>query len=66
MRLREGGGRMWPSPLRHYMTKYEEDGVLWVESWIQVNAFGRCWCLSRKRFQIEGRPLSGPSDGAIS
>lgn len=57
---------MWPSPLRHYMTKYEEDGVLWVESWIQVNAFGRCWCLSRKRLQIGERPLSGPSDGAIS
>ena len=57
---------MWPSPLRHYMTKYEEDGVLWVESWIQVNAFGRCWCLSRRRLQIGGRPLSGPSDGATS
>lgn len=48
---------MWPSPLRHYMTKYEEDGVLWVESWIQVNAFGRCWCFSKKRLQIGGRPL---------
>ena len=57
---------MWPSPLRHYMTKYEEDGVLWVESWIQVNAFGRCWCFSKRKLQIGGRPLSGPSDGAIS
>ena len=57
---------MWSSPLRHYMTKYEEDGALWVESWIQVTVFGRCWCLSRKRLQIGGRPLSGPSDGAIS
>ena len=57
---------MWSSPLRHYMTKYEEDGAVWVESWIQVTAFGRCWCLSRKRLQLGGGPLSGPSDGAIS
>ena len=49
---------MWLSPLRHYMTKYEEGGVLWVESWIQVEAFGRCWCFSRRRLQIGGEPLS--------
>ena len=57
---------MWPSPLRHYMTKYEEGDRLWVESWIQVNAFGRCWCFSRRKLQIGGRPISGPSDGATS
>lgn len=54
------------SPLRHYMTKYEEGDRLWVESWIQVNAFGRCWCFSKRKLQIGGRPLSGPSDGATS
>lgn len=34
--------------LHHYITKYEESGALWAESWIQLEAFGRYWCLSRR------------------
>lgn len=52
--------------LRHYITKYEEDGGLWAESWIQLDAFGLCWCFSRKRVRIGERPLTGPSLGATS
>lgn len=39
--------------VKHYITKYEEDGKLYAESWIQINIFGRCYCISRKRLEIK-------------
>lgn len=38
--------------VKHYITKYEEDGKLYAESWIQINIFGKCYCISRKRTEI--------------
>lgn len=40
--------------MHHYITKYGEDGHWWAESWLQINAFGRCWCFWRKRICIDG------------
>jgi hypothetical protein len=36
----------------HYITKYEESGVRYAESWIQINLFGRSWCISKKKIEI--------------
>ena len=48
---------------RHHMTRYmDADGVWWVESWIQVNLLGRCWCLSRRRVRVGKRPPEGPPE----
>ena len=41
--------------IEHYITKYEEDGKLYAEAWIQINIFGRCYCISRKRLEIKSR-----------
>lgn len=38
--------------IKHYITKYEEDGKLYAEAWVQINVFGRCYCISRKRTEI--------------
>lgn len=39
--------------IKHYITKYEEDGKIYVESWLQINLFGKTYCFSRKRLEIE-------------
>ena len=31
--------------MHHYLTKYEENGSTYVEAWIQINVFGRCFCI---------------------
>lgn len=36
----------------HYLTKYVDDGCVYAESWIQVDAFGRCWCFSRRKIVV--------------
>lgn len=38
--------------LRHYITKYEEAGERYAESWLQINILGHCWCLSKKRIKL--------------
>lgn len=38
--------------IHHYLTKYEETGKLYAESWIQINLFGRCFCFSKKRIEL--------------
>ena len=38
------------------MTKYQESGDLCIESWLQINAFGRCFCFSRKIINMGPRP----------
>lgn len=38
--------------LHHYITKYTENNQRYAESWIQINIFGRCFCLWKKRIKI--------------
>lgn len=38
--------------MKHYITKYTESGVRYAEAWLQVNLFGRCFCLWRVRTKI--------------
>lgn len=45
--------------IHHYITKYRENGVLRVESWFQIDLFGRSWCFSRRRVEIE-REVGSP------
>lgn len=40
--------------IRHLITRYVEGGSAWAEAWIQVDLFGRSWCLSRRRVRIDG------------
>ena len=41
--------------IHHFMTKYrDENDVLWCESWLQLNLFGRCYCFSKRREKING------------
>ena len=35
--------------IKHYITKYTENGKRYAEAWIQINFFGKCFCVSRKR-----------------
>lgn len=38
--------------MKHYITKYEENGKRYAESWLQINAFGNCYCFSRKKIEL--------------
>lgn len=38
--------------VHHYMTKYDENNHSYVESWIQINLFKRCYCLSKRIKQL--------------
>lgn len=44
----EGGKGM----IKHYITKYVENGTKYAESWIQVNIFGKSYCFSKKRITL--------------
>ena len=39
--------------IHHYITHYASNGKDYAEAWIQVNIFGKCFCLSKKRTTIE-------------
>ena len=39
--------------IHHYITKYEENGRCWVEAWIQINLFGKCFCFSKRKMEIK-------------
>ena len=39
--------------IRHYITHYASDGKDYAEAWIQINIFGMCFCLWKKRTTIE-------------
>ena len=30
--------------MKHYMTFYEEDGIKYAESWLQINFLSWCFC----------------------
>lgn len=38
--------------MRHYITKYEENGINYAEAWTQINWFGRCFCFWKRRIEI--------------
>lgn len=38
--------------VKHYQTKYQEDGQLKVESWIQFELFNQVYCFSRRVTEI--------------
>ena len=37
--------------MKHYITKYIENGKTYVESWLQINAFGKVFCFSKKKIE---------------
>ena len=44
--------------MRHYVTEYWRDGRHFAEAWVQVNAFGRCFCLWKRRIALsDERPV---------
>lgn len=45
-------GRVGKKRINHYITKYEEDGNLKAESWIQIDALGKSFCFSKKSIDI--------------
>lgn len=38
--------------IHHYITHYARDGKDYAEAWIQINFFGYCFCLWKKRTTI--------------
>lgn len=38
--------------MRHYITKYHEDGKQKVVSWVQINLFGKSFCFFKKEITI--------------
>lgn len=38
--------------MKHYLTKYNENGKRYAESWLQINLFGKAICFWRKRIEI--------------
>lgn len=38
--------------IKHYITKYVENEVRYVEAWDQINIFGKCICFNKRRIQI--------------
>lgn len=39
--------------VKHYITKYTENGILYAESWLQINVFGKCICFSKRKIAID-------------
>lgn len=39
--------------IKHYITKYESNGKKYAESWLQVNIFGKVYCFSIKRIELD-------------
>lgn len=38
--------------MKHYITKYEENGKLYAEAWLQIDLLGKSFCFSRKRIVV--------------
>lgn len=38
--------------MHHYITKYEENGVRYAESWFQINLFNWCFCILKRKITI--------------
>lgn len=39
--------------IHHYITHYASNGKDYAEAWIQINIFGMCFCIWKKRTTIE-------------
>lgn len=39
--------------IKHYITKYIENGRLYAESWLQINLFGKAYCFSKRKIEIK-------------
>ena len=40
--------------MHHYITRYlDENGKDIVESWLQINIFGLCFCFSKRQKEIK-------------
>jgi len=43
--------------MKFYLTKYMAgDGKYYAESWVQINIFGRCFCLFKRKIEIHPKP----------
>lgn len=38
--------------MHHYLTVYVKNGKRYAESWLQINAFGKCFCFSKRKKEI--------------
>lgn len=38
--------------MHHYITKYQENGVMYAEAWLQVNLLGLSFCLWKVKIKI--------------
>ena len=38
--------------ISHYITKYFEDNIKYAEAWIQINIFGKSFCISKKKIRL--------------
>nr|DAY82952.1 MAG TPA: hypothetical protein [Caudoviricetes sp.] len=38
--------------MHHFITKYEENEKRYAEAWIQINLFGKCFCIWKKKIEI--------------
>ncbi|CRH18750.1 conserved hypothetical protein [Carnobacterium maltaromaticum] len=38
--------------MKHHITKYESNGAMYAESWLQINMFGKCYCFSKKTTKL--------------
>lgn len=39
--------------IKHYLTKYTENGMEYAESWLQFNLFKWCYCFSKRRIKLK-------------
>lgn len=38
--------------MKHYITRYEENGKKYAEAWIQINVLGKAFCFWRVKIKI--------------
>lgn len=38
--------------LKHYITKYGQDGKKFAEAWLQFNIFGLTFCFWKRRIEL--------------
>ncbi|WP_270501395.1 hypothetical protein [Clostridium butyricum] len=38
--------------MHHFITKYYDNGKRYAEAWIQINLFGFCFCICKKKMVI--------------
>jgi len=38
--------------IKHYITKYTENGKRYAEAWIQINILGLSFCISKRKLKI--------------